>query len=74
MRTLFFVNFVTLKMRDNPSNQVPSVSWLLTKPLELAVLKKAYVTFLSNAALFLTVFFACCVHKRKLNYIKNDFL
>ena len=45
--TLFFVNFLTRKMRDDPNNQVLWVSWLLVNlnPLELAVLRKAYLTF-----------------------------
>ena len=47
MHTLFFVNFLTLKMMGDPNNQVLWVSWLLVnpKPLELAVLRKVDLTF-----------------------------
>ena len=43
----FFVNFLTLKIGDNPNNQASSVSWLPVNPkaLELAVLRKAYLIF-----------------------------
>ena len=44
---LFFVNFLTLKMADDPKNQVLFVSWLVVSPnaLELAVLRKANLIF-----------------------------
>ena len=47
MRTLFFVSFLALKMKDDPKNQALWVSWLLVNPnpLELAVLRKADLTF-----------------------------
>ena len=47
MRTLFFVNFLTLKIRDDPNNQALWVSWLPmnSSPLELAALRKADLTF-----------------------------
>ena len=47
MRTLFFVIFLVLKMRDDPNNLGLSVSWLPVNPnpLELAVLRKADLTF-----------------------------
>ena len=40
---LFFVNFLSLKMGDEPNNQAFSVSWLLVNPnaLELALLREA---------------------------------
>ena len=42
MHTLFFVNFLMLKMGDDPNNQVSLVSWLQVNPNvpELAVPRK----------------------------------
>ena len=47
MHTLFFDNFLMLKMGGNPNNQASSVSWLPVNPneLELAVLRKAHFIF-----------------------------
>ena len=44
---LFFLNFLTLKIGDDPNNQAPSVSWLPVNPnaLELAVIRKANLIF-----------------------------
>ena len=74
MRALFFDNFLTLKMGDDPNNKVSSVNWFPVGAK--AVLRKANLIFqwisLSNATLLSIVFFACGVHK--LNYIKNDFV
>ena len=78
MHALFFVNFLMLKMGNNPNKQVYLVSWLPVNPStpELAILRKANLIFqwisLSNATLFSKVFFACGVHK--LNYTKNNFV
>ena len=77
MCTLFFVNFLMLKMGDDPNSQASLVIWFPVGPnaLELAILWKADLIFqsisLSNATLFSIVFFACGVHE--LNYI-NDFV
>ena len=75
MWTLFFVNFLMLKMGDDPKSKASLFSQFLLGPstLELAVLRKANPIFqsLSNATLLSTVSFACGVHK--LNYINNDF-
>ena len=77
----FFVNFLTLKVGDDPS-VIPKcpflVSWLSVNPSapKLAILRKANHTFqwisLSSGKLLPVIFFACGVHK--LNYIKNDFV
>ena len=47
MHTLFFLNFLALKMRDDSNNQALWISWFLVNlnPLELAVLRKADLTF-----------------------------
>ena len=44
---LFFVNFLMLKIVDDPNNQASSVSWLPVNPnaLKLAVLRKADLIF-----------------------------
>ena len=73
-----FVNFLTLKMGDDPNSQAPLVSRFPVShsALELAALRKANLIFqwisLSNATLLSIVFFACGAHK--LNYIKNEFV
>ena len=47
MRALFFVNLLTLKMREGPISQASSVSWLPVSPSapELVVLGKANLIF-----------------------------
>ena len=78
MCVLFFVNFLMLKMGDDPSRQASLVIWLpvSSSAPELAVLREANLIFqrirLSNATFLLILFFACSVHK--FNYIKNDFV
>ena len=69
MHALFFVNFLMLKMRGNPSSQASYVSWFpvnLNVP-ELAVPRKANLFLqcisLSNATLLSIVFFSCGVHR-----------
>ena len=41
------INFLALKIGEDPNNQASSVSWLLVNPsaLELAVLRKANLIF-----------------------------
>ena len=70
---LFFVNFLTLRMANNPKIHASSVSWFPVKPI--TILRKANLIFqgisLSNARLLSKNFFASGVPK--LNYIKNGF-
>ena len=65
MHAIFFVNFLTSKVGDDPNCQESSVSWFTMSPN--AVLRKANLILqwirLSNATLPLIVFFACGIHK-----------
>ena len=47
VRVLFFINFLTFKMGDDPNKQASLVSWLPVNPSapELAVLRKANIIF-----------------------------
>ena len=70
---LFFVNFLNLKVGDDPSHQESKASWLLVSHSmpELAIPRKPNHIFerisLSNATSFFMVFFACGI--QKLNHI-----